>query len=292
MFELREYFKPETLAEAIAYLSDNPGSKPIAGGTDILVKLREGSEGYSHVVDIMDLPELSGIAQGDSGELLIGANTTFTDLLGSDLIATQAPVLAQAAATVAGPQIRNVATLGGNICNGAPSADSAAPLLVLNARVELAGPNGARQLPLEKFYLGVSRVDLGPAEIMVRLVFPAEDHQGWSAAYFKYASREAMDIATIGCAAAVKVERQTLAELRLAYIVAGPTPLRCPTAEAAVKGMGIGPDMYARLQSTVLADLSPRDSWRGAKDFREHIIRTLARRVTAEAIEGAKGGGS
>ena len=212
------------------------------------------------------------------------AGITFTDLIESELIQTNVPILAEAASSVAGPQIRNVATIGGNICNGAPSADAAAPLYILNAVVELQGPNGRRKASIKDFYLGPGRVDRQQNEIMVRLRLPADDFQGWTAHYHKYAMREAMDIPTIGCAVACQKDGQRLAGIRLAYAVAGPTPLRCPKTEEKVKGMILNQDLLAAIGESVLEDLKPRDSWRASKEFREHIIITLAKRLTAKCL--------
>jgi len=285
MFALASYHRAETIDQAIEYLSRDPRSIPLAGGTDVLIKLRKGNSAYSRVVDLTAIPELRSISLNRDGSLVIGAAATFSDLLNDPLIKDHLPVLAQAAATVAGPQIRNMATVGGNICNGAPSADSAGPLLIHNAQVLLQGPEGPRRTPLEKFYLGVGRVDLTPAEIMTGLAVAPEDYQGWQATYFKYAMREAMDIATIGCAGGVLLEAGRIKDLRLAYTVAGPTPLRCPTAEALARDRVPDAALLDRLAETVLADLQPRDSWRAAKDFREHIIKILAGRVLARILE-------
>ncbi len=184
-----------------------------------------------------------------------------------------------------------MATLGGNICNGAPSADGAAPLLVHDTRVVLKSPDNERTLPLHEFYLGPMKVDLKQSEIMTGFRIAEKDYKGWSAHYHKYAMRRAMDIATIGCAAACRTEDvrtgggRRLAGLRLAYIVAGPTPLRCWKTEEALAGSEIEPGLLDRIAESAPDDLVPRDSWRAAKDFREHIIRTLAKRVAAEALK-------
>jgi xanthine dehydrogenase FAD-binding subunit len=289
MFDLASYQNPESLDQALEMLAENPSARPIAGGTDALIRLREGKGEFRHLVDIHGLEELRGVGIEEDGALFIGSGTTFTDLMGSELIADLVPILARASATVAGPQIRNMATLGGNICNGAPSADGAAPLLVLEAELVIRSPQGERNLPLREFYLGPMKVDLDQAEILTGFRIAAKDYQGWSAHYHKYAMRQAMDIATIGCAAACRTEpgedgKVRLAGLRLAYIVAGPTPLRCLKTEAAVLGSTLEPGLLDRIAGLVMEDLSPRDSWRAAKDFREHIIATLARRVTAEAL--------
>lgn len=284
MFDLESYHKANTIEEAVALLVQNPKAIPIAGGTDILVRLHQRHPDYRHLVDIHDVTELKDIILLPDGTISVGSGATFTDLMESRVITDNIPVLAEGAASVGGPQVRNMATVGGNICNGVPSADSAAPLLVSNALMVLMGPQGERRLPLYDFYQGPGRVDRKPAEIMTALQIAPADYRGWSARYYKYAMREAMDIATIGCAAACKLEEQKLADLRMAFTVAGPTPLRCWRTEEKARGAVVDQSLFRLIRESVLDDLRPRDSWRAAKDFREHIIRILAESVLHKAL--------
>ena len=158
-------------------------------------------------------------------------------------------------------------------------------MLVLNAQVELKGPDGFRHLPLHNFYQGPGQVDRKPGEIMTSLRVAAKDYKGWSAHYHKYAMRDAMDIATIGCGAACKIKDGKIAGLRLAFAVAGPTPLRCWRTEETAIGMNADQELLNMVSNSVLCDLRPRDSWRASKDFREQIIKTLAERVLREALK-------
>lgn len=284
MFDIDSYHKADTVDEAIALLSQNPQAIPIAGGTDVLVRLHSHKSAYRHLVDIHDMAELARIAMEPDGCIVIGSGLTFTALGQASIINTNIPVLAEGGAWIGGPQIRNIATIGGNICNGAASADSAAPLLVLNAQVELKGPDGVRRLPLFEFYQGPGQVDRKSGEIMTCLRIDAEDYKGWAAHYSKYAMRDAMDIATIGCAAACKINEGRVAGLRLAFVVAGPTPLRCWRTEEKCQGAVADQALLDLVAGSVLGDLRPRDSWRASKDFREQIIKTLAERVLREAL--------
>ncbi len=284
MFDLESYHKANSIEEAVALLSQNPKAIPIAGGTDVLVRLRQRHPDYRHLVDIHDVAELKDITQKPDGTIIVGSGATFTRLMESRIITENIPVLSEGASSVGGPQVRNMATVGGNICNGVPSADSAAPLLVLNALVELNGPQGERRLPLPEFYQGPGRVDRKPAEIMISLQIAANDYRGWSARYCKYAMREAMDIATIGCAVACKLEAGTVADLRLAFTVAGPIPLRCWKAEEKARGAAADQSLLQLVRESVLDDLKPRDSWRAPKALREHIIKTLAERVLQKIL--------
>jgi len=283
MFDIAGYHKAHTIQEAITLLAENPSAIPIAGGTDVLVRLHRGDLTECHLVDIHDVPELKGVTLAD-GAIVIGAVTTFTEVAEDAIVGSRIPVLAEGAASVGGPQVRNTGTVGGNICNAAPSADTAAPLLVLGAIVKLHGPGGVREVPLTEFYLGPGTVDRQPAEIVTSLRIAAADYRGWSACYHKYSMRGAMDIATIGCAAACKLDGNRVSEMRLAYTVAGPTPLRCWKTEKKARGAVADASLLATIRGSVLDDLRPRDSWRASKAFREQIITTLAERVSREAL--------
>jgi len=284
MFDIDSYHKANSVDEAIALLSQNPEAVPIAGGTDVLVRLHGHNPDYRHLVDIHDVAELKGVTMEPDGTIVIGSGVTFTDLAQSSIVNTNIPVLAEGGSSIGGPQVRNVATIGGNISNGAPSADAAPPLLVLNAQVELKGPEGFRRLALHDFYQGPGQVDRKSGEIMTSLRISSDDYKGWSGHYYKYAMRGAMDIATIGCAAACKLNGGRVAGIRLAFGVAGPTPLRCWRTEEKAQGAMADQDLLTLVGSSVLSDLRPRDSWRAAKDFREQIITTLSERVLREAL--------
>ncbi len=287
MFDIQSYHKAESVQDAIRLLAADPQARLIAGGTDVLIKLRE-FEGFRRLVDIHDLPELNTITKESAGTIRVGSGATFTELEESPIIRECLPALGESAASVAGPQIRNVGTLGGNLCNGAVSADTCAPVLALNGWLNLLGPDGARTIPALGFHTGPGRVALKPAEVLLSVEFRPEDWTGWGTAYHKYAMREAMDIATIGCAAAVRLEGTTIAGIRLSYSVSAPIPVRCPAAEAAALGRSATPEdlpaTLAAIRHAVEADVNPRSSWRANRDFRMHIIRTLAERVIARCV--------
>lgn len=283
MFDIKNYYKARSVADAIDYLGKHPEARCLAGGTDVLVRLRELHPGYEHLVCIRDLPELKPIEILPDSTLRIGAGATFDDIMESNAVAVCAPLLAEAAASVAGPQIRNVGTIGGNLCNGAVSADTAAPVLAMDANLRLAGPEGERVIPALGFHTGPGKVALKPGEIMLSVDVPAQSWQGFGGRYIKYAMREAMDIATIGCAASIRIEDGVISGARLAYAVAAPTPIRCANAEAALMGKKFGPEAIDEAQKAVEADVKPRTSWRATAEFRMHIIKTLLRRTLRDA---------
>jgi len=289
MFQIKSYEKAGSITEAISLLKSNPKARLLAGGTDVLIRLRDGKKDYQHLVDIHELPELKEIRAKEDGSLIIGSGVTFSQAINSELINSKIPILAKASRTVGGPQVRNVATIGGNICNGVTSADSASPLMVLNAILQVEGATGKRMIPISDFYLGPGKVDLKQGDVLTAFLINPVDFEDYTGDYFKYAMRNAMDIATIGCASLCKIEKGKLDDIRLAYGVAAPTPIRCPITEKAAKGQILSKALIQDIENTVVKDVSPRTSWRASKEFRLQIIKELARRVVTRVIEQAGG---
>ncbi len=214
---------------------------------------------------------------------------SFSDVIASEIVDQTVPVVAEASGTVGGPQVRNVATIGGNLCNGAISADSVASLCVLDAILEIEGIDGRREVPVTEFYLGPGKIVLTHSEVLRSIYIKAENYIGYGTHYYKYAMRNAMDIATIGCAAACKVDNGKIESLKLAFTVAAPKPTRATTAEEFAIGLDINKDNIDSIAKKALEDLNPRSSWRASKEFRLHIIETLAKRVITAAIIDAGG---
>jgi xanthine dehydrogenase FAD-binding subunit len=289
MFNIKSYFKAGSIQEAIRLLQENPEAHLIAGGTDVLVKMQKGKAQFDHLIDIHDIAELNFIRENDDGDLVIGPLSCFTHVAESALIRKHIPVLSEAILTIGGPQVRNMATIGGNLCNGVPSADSATPLIALNATVTIEGPDRSRKMPLEDFFLGPSRVALEHHEIMTAITVSRDNYAGYYGHFYKYAMRDAMDIATIGCSAVCKVENKVLTDLRLAYGVAAPVPIRCKDTEDKIRGRKLSTQLLNDIAEAVQDDVSPRTSWRAAQDFRLQIIATLAHRVVKQAILNAGG---
>ena len=289
MFNFKSYALAGSIQVAIELLGIYREAHLIAGGTDMLVKLHKGKAQFDHLVDIHDIAELNFITQNDTGDITIGALACFTKVAESELIRKHIPVLSQAILTIGGPQVRNMATIGGNLCNGVPSADSATPLIALNAVVTIEGSKGPRQMPLESFFLSPSRVALAQHEILTAITVTRDNYADYFGHFHKYAMREAMDISTIGCSAVCKIKDGSLQDLRLAFGVAAPVPIRCKGTEDNVRGCKINPKLLADIAKYVSADVRPRTSWRAAKEFRLQIITTLAQRVVEQAILNAGG---
>ena len=290
MYDIQALYEATSVADAVALRLAHPEAVVIAGGSDVLIKLREGKLAGCSLLSIYGLDELRGVSLEDDGTLRIGSLTSFSHITKDPLIQQHIAVLGEAVDQVGGPQIRNIGTIGGNTCNGVTSADSASTLFAWDAVVELTGPDGVRQVPIADFYLGAGRVDLRPGEIQTAIRIPRAAYEGYHGHYIKYAMRNAMDIATTGCSVNVKLAADgTIADARIAYGVAGPVPCRCPAAEAAARGRAPDDETVEAFARAVLTDIHPRDSWRASKAFREHIAVELARRALRKSIELAGG---
>ena len=294
MFDIEHYFEAKSVEEAVRLLSEHEDAEIICGGTDVLVKLRDGKGAGGSLVSIHEIPSLRGVKVLADGTLEIGPATCFTDLTNHPLIQKYVPYLGEAVDTVGGPQIRNMGTIGGNVCNGATSADSAATMQTLNAIVVLQGPDGTREVPVTEFYTGPGRTVREHAEVCIAFLIRPEDYQGFTGCYMKYGKRASMEIATLGCCVRVKLseDKKTIEEARIGYGVAAPTPIRCRNTEALLAGKSVDdPQIYDLIGEHVLEEVNPRSSWRASKEFRMQLISELAKRALKEAIARGKDGG-
>ena len=291
MYDLAALYEANSVEEAVALRLQHPEAQIIAGGTDVLVQMREGKRAGRALISIFGIDALRGVQLEADGTIRIGSLTSFSHITKDPIIQKYINVLGQAVDLVGGPQIRNAGTIGGNTCNGVTSADSASTLFAWDAVVELTGQNGIRRLPIRDFYLRAGVVDLKPDEIQTAILIPKAAYEGYFGHYIKYAMREAMDIATTGCSVNVKLseDKKTIEDARIAYGVAGPIPMRAETAEAAAKGQPVSKETVSAFAKAVLQDVHPRDSWRASKAFREHIAVELAKRCLCESIRLAGG---
>lgn len=291
MYDIEQYYNAATVEEAVNLLLAHPGARVISGGSDVLIKIREGKFAGTSLVCIRDIEEIKGIKKTDSGDIYIGAGTTFSHVTNDPVIQECIPVLGEAVDQVGGPQVRNIGTIGGNVCNGAVSADSAPTLFSLNALLHLADGKGGRVVPIHEFYLGPGRVDLKPGEILTHIEIPKEEYEGYHGHYVKYSMRNAMDIATLSCSVVslTDPENQVLKDVRITFGVAAPVPYRCRKTEEALKGMAIGEELYQKVEELVREEINPRDSWRASKAFRLQIGGEIAKRALKRTVELAGG---
>ena len=287
MYDIKALYEAESVQDAVRLLQEHPEAQIIAGGSDVLVQIREGKRAGAELVSIYGIDAMRGVYYDEEGAIRIGSLTSFSHIAADPIIREKIPVLGEAVSLVGGPQIRNIGTIGGNTCNGVTSADSASTLFAWDAIVELTGPDGIRRLPIQEFYIKAGKVDLKPAELQTAILIPKKAYEGYHGNYIKYAMREAMDIANLGCSVNVLLseDRQIIADVRIAYGVAGPIPTRAPSAEAAAKGKPVNRETVEAFAKAVLEDIHPRDSWRAAKAFREHIAVEMAKRALTKSIE-------
>ncbi|WP_425806861.1 xanthine dehydrogenase FAD-binding subunit XdhB [Desulfitobacterium sp. Sab5] len=289
MYNIEEYFEPETLAEALVILTENPEAKLIAGGTDLLVNMQHHPIKKERFLSIRKLKELQKIETHDDGTLSFGALVTLTQLFDDPFIKQNIPALSEAAMSMGGPQIRNIATLGGNICNGATSADSASTLFVLDAKLKIQSSKGERVVPIREFYAGPGKVKLNQGEILTEIYIYPEDYEGFGGHYIKFAMRKAMDIATLGVSAACRIKEGRFDEVRIGLGVAGPTPLRCLEAEGYAQGKSPSKDTLLEIGKRAVRSTQARTSWRASKEYREHLVEELTQRALNVAIQRAGG---
>ncbi len=291
MFDIASIYEATCIADAVRTLNENPQAIVIAGGTDVLIKIREGKLAGCQLVSIGGLEELRGISLLQDGTIAIGPLSTFTEIAHHPVVLEHIPVLAHAVEQIGGPQIRNTGTVGGNLCNGVTSADSASTLFALQAEVELTGPAGKRRMAIAQFYTGPGKVSLAQGELLTGIFIPKAAYLGCGGHYTKFAPRAAMDIATLGCAAVCRLspDKTRIEELRLAFGVAGPVPMRCEAAEVIASGQVISPALLEQIAQTACKAVQPRSSWRASREYRLQLVYELSRRTVEQAI--CNGGG-
>ncbi len=293
MYDMKALYEAQSVADAIRLRLEHPEAQIIAGGSDVLVQMREGKRAGKELISIYMIDELRGVTLDDDENIRIGSLTSFSHITKDPIVQKYINVLGEAVDQVGSPQIRNIGTIGGNTCNGVTSADSASTLHAWEAIVELTGKNGVRRLPIKDFYIKAGVVDIRAeeGELQTAILIPKESYENCYGKYIKYGMRNAMEIASLGCSVNVRLneDRQTVLRCRAAYGVAGPVPMRVPTAEAVANGARPTRAMIEAFAEAVLRDINPRDSWRASKAFRQHIAVEMARRALSEAIERAGG---
>ncbi|MBR5471393.1 MAG: FAD binding domain-containing protein [Oscillibacter sp.] len=280
-----DLYMPTDLAEACRLKGE--GAKVVAGGTDVFVNMHGGKDRSDKVVDVKNIPQLQGHSFSPENGLDLGALTTHRDIELWDVIKKHYRAMFEGCSRVGSVQIRTRGTLGGNICNGAPSADSIGPMMVHDAAVVVAGPANERIVPLKDFYLGLKQLDMKEDEILKRILIPApKAHSG--SFYIKYTRRNAMDLALLGVSAYVELDGDILKTVRIALTTAAPTPIRAEKTEALLIGKPASEALLTAAGKTVLTESHPRSSWRSSAEFRLALLEELTVQALQEAIAQAK----
>jgi xanthine dehydrogenase FAD-binding subunit len=284
-----DYAAPATLAEATKLLAGANGkAKILAGGTDIIVQLREGLREANLVVDIKKIPELLELSFSTAKGLRLGASVPCYKIYDHAEIAKAYPALVDAARIVGGWQIQSRASVGGNLCNSSPAADTIPPLIALNATAVIAGQSGQREVAVESFCTAPGRNVLQPGELLVSLAFPPPQARG-SSAYERFIPRNEMDIAVVGAATNIQLsaDGKTIERARIALAAVAPTPKFAVEASQWLAGKPATESTFTEASEIAKKTASPITDMRGTTEYRVHLVGVLVRRTLARAAERA-----
>jgi carbon-monoxide dehydrogenase medium subunit len=283
------YARPTSLAEAIALLDERgPDARVLAGGTDLIIRLRDGSATPSLVVDVKRVAELAPGIRAEGDTLVIGATTVMTEIAAHPVIRRDLAALAESAAVVGSVQIRNRATLGGNLCNASPAADTAPALLVHGAVARVAGPGGERRIPLDELFVRSGVTTLARGELLTAVEIPPPPAGRIASAHQRRTRRRGHDLASVTVACGVDAAGTT----RVAFGSVGPRPLLRVDAAGVLADRGASPEAKAAAFEAIFADASPSArSMRAGPEYRLAMLRVLGRRALATALERLGEGG-
>ena len=284
-----DYATPASVAEAIGLLKAHPGARVLAGGTDLIVQLRAGRKETDLVIDLKRIPELNAIEYDAARGLTIGASVACYRIYRDPVVARAYPALVELASLIGGTQIQGRASLGGNLCNAAPSADSVPLLIAMRAMCRIAGPGGAREIAVEDFCTAPGRSVLQAGELLVSLHLPPPvPHSG--ARYLRFIPRNEMDIAVAGVGVEVVLDDGKFRSARVALAAVAPTPLFVREAGDALAGQPVNETTIARAAEIARAGAKPITDMRGTADYRRHLCGVLTRRALEAAVQRAREG--
>lgn len=283
-----EFLSPANLTEAVSLLNHYAATaRVISGGTDLLTAFKEGWDRPEWVINLAGLGELRHIEFDPDRGLIIGAGTTVREVETSLLVRQNYPVIANAAATLASIQIRNMATVAGNICRASPSADMPPSLLVLDASVRAIGPHGERVIHLADFFKGPGKTILATNEILMEILIPPVLPNS-GAVYIKHSPRQAMDLAAIGIAVAITLDSGFCKKVRIAMGAVAPTPRRVFDAENLLTGQKPSPDLFEQAADLAVAACQPIGDIRASANYRQKMVRVLVVRALIQAAAFAQ----
>jgi carbon-monoxide dehydrogenase medium subunit len=278
---IKHYFRPTSLKETLHLLTSYSGSARIlAGGTDLLIQQALQSSPETAVVSLRDIEDLRQIEQAAEGEIFIGAMLRHEEVAQSALVNKYFPALAKASGWVGSPSIRSLATIGGNICNGSPSADTAPPLLAYEAKAIIVSPSGERAIDIEDFFTGPSTNILKGGEILK--AFLLRPKSGWIADYEKLGLRKAMEIAIVNvCVTMAADEHKRCSGIRIALGAVAPTPIRAKKAESILKDKRVTPDLIQKCADVAVEEIKPISDIRASAEYRKEMVRFLVKKMVS-----------
>jgi len=278
---------PRSIEDCLKLLAERgPEAKLVAGGTDLLPQMKNGLIKPAAVIDLSGVADLRVLRREDGAGLRVGASVAAREIELDPYTRSAYPALAESGALVGSVQIRNLATVGGNLCNAAPSADMAPPLLALDAEAIIAGPRGRRRVPMADFFTGVRRTVLAPDELLVELIVPAPGPRS-GGQYLRHTPRRELDIAVVGVASQITLSDGVCRKARIALAAVAPTPIRATAAERALEGQPLTAQQIARAAQLAVEAARPISDQRGSADFRRHLVGVLTRRTLTTALERA-----
>jgi CO/xanthine dehydrogenase FAD-binding subunit len=282
------YLTPSSIKEAIGLLSEyGEKAKIISGGTDLLMQMKHRELLPDTLISLSGVSELNYIRSDESTGLKVGVSTSLAEISNSSLVKGKFGLFAQAAGMLGNPTIRNQATLGGNLCNAAPSADTAPPLMVMGAKVKMVGKEGEKTVSIEDFFKGPGQTMLGKTHLLTEIQIPIPpSHSG--GAYLKEKRRAGADLAVVGVAAWVVLKGKVLSDVKIALGAVAPTPIRAGKAEEILKGKAINDALLEKAGQAALEEASPIDDIRSSADYRKKLVAVLTRRAVTEAIQHAE----
>jgi len=286
--EKLKYLEPKTMEEAVSLLSQHKeAAKVVAGGTDLITQLKKGAELPRYIINIKGIPDQDSITYDEREGLRIGALATIHSIEVSPVIRQKFGVLAKAASELGTSQIRNCATIGGNLCNAAPSAETAPALLVLEARLKIVGANGERTVHIEDFFTGPGQTMLHPDEILSEIQVPNPPPRS-GGVYLKQTVRKALDLATVGVAVITRLDGDIIRDVKIALGAVAPTPIRARKAETVIREQRLDDALLDEAGLVASREASPIDDVRSSADYRRKIIRVLVGRAIRQAAEQIK----
>jgi len=282
-----DFYQPTTLQEASRLLNDKgDGGRFLAGGTDLVIAMKEKGLLPKYIVDLKRVPGLSGIRENADGSISLGALTTMYEIETSPLIKKKFPFLAQSAAEVGSIQIRNRATIGGNMCNATPSADTAPALIALNATAKIAGVAGERAMNLEEFFKAPGRNAMDPAEVLTEITIPKTGPH-LVGEYIKFSPRDMMDLAYIGVAVVYDLgSDKKCTGVRIVLGAVAPTPIRARNSEALLEGQVLSEELAKKVGDEAAREAKPISDVRSSADYRRAMVGVMTKRAVLNAAVG------
>ena len=285
-----DYIPAKTVNEAVALLAEKGDqAKPLSGGTDLIVMVREGRRQLELMVDIKDIPETNVLSYSRETGLHLGATVPCYEIYADDEISAAYPGLADAAKIIGGTAIQGRASVGGNLCNASPAADTIPPLIVLEAICVIAGPNGTRDVPVEQFCTGPGQTVLEKGEFLVSFKIPPPKNNS-SSYYLRFIPRNEMDIAVVGAGASIVLDdaKTSFVSARIGLAAVAPTPLFAEEASASLAGVEVSDEAVNAAAEAARQIARPISDMRGTIEQRVHLVEVLTRRALNGAIQRVK----